>query len=292
MRSPELPRSSPAGRRAEDEEDDHDREHTPLKHLAERYWVESRRPLASLVFIAPLLVVYEAGVAWLGAQNGADAFMRWLLDLLGFGQHLLLPALTVCILLAWHYLSRQPWRLSGGVLSGMAAESLLLGVCLCLVCLAWGAGDARRRHRREDQAERGVNRGAAGGGHLRGTALPADPLVALGLGVAAGGIAPGRARSWRCWAAACCLLPPITSARTARSSCGPASCSALWRACSFRRCSSTAGSASPPAATPPMTCWCPCSMRIGACLDGGRGEGIPAEEAFQRLHTKDDNLSK
>ncbi len=114
-------------------------EHAPLRHLAERYWVESRRPLASLVFIAPLLVAYEAGAAWLGAQNGADAFMRWLLHLLGFGQYLLLPALTVCILLAWNHLARQPWRLSGGVLSGMAAESLLLGVCLCLVYLAWGA---------------------------------------------------------------------------------------------------------------------------------------------------------
>jgi membrane protease YdiL (CAAX protease family) len=41
--------------------------------------------------------------------------------------------------LAWHHLAHQPWRLSGGVLSGMAAESLLLGACLCLVCLAWGA---------------------------------------------------------------------------------------------------------------------------------------------------------
>ena len=64
-------------------------EHTPLGQLAERYWVESRRPLASLVFIAPLLIVYEVGVLLLGVQNGADAFMRRLLDLLGFGQHFL-----------------------------------------------------------------------------------------------------------------------------------------------------------------------------------------------------------
>ena len=66
-------------------------EHAPLGQLAERYWVESRRPLASLVFIAPLLIVYEVGVLLLGVQNGADAFMRRLLDLLGFGQHFLLP---------------------------------------------------------------------------------------------------------------------------------------------------------------------------------------------------------
>ena len=108
-------------------------EHTPLGQLAERYWVQSRRPLASLVFIAPLLIVYELGVLLLGVQNGADVFMRRLLDLLGFGQHFLLPVLTVCILLGWHYLSRQPWQLSGGMISAMAVECVVLGVCLRVI---------------------------------------------------------------------------------------------------------------------------------------------------------------
>ena len=108
--------------------------HVPLGQKAERYWVESRRPLAGLVFIAPLLVIYEVGVTLFGAnQNGADAFLRWLLDIFGFSQHLVLPLLTVCILLGWQYLSRQPWRVSVGVVSTMAVESLLLGLCLRLV---------------------------------------------------------------------------------------------------------------------------------------------------------------
>jgi len=106
-------------------------EHVPLIHRAERYWVESRRPLASLVFITPLLVTYEVGVLWLGVRpNGAHDFMRRLLDLFGFGQHFLLPGLIVGILLGWHYLSRQPWQLSGGILSAMAVESILLGLCV------------------------------------------------------------------------------------------------------------------------------------------------------------------
>jgi hypothetical protein len=109
-------------------------EHVPPGHLAEQYWVESRRPLASLIFLAPLLVTYEAGVLLLGVQqNGAHAFLRWLLELLGFGQHLLLPVLMVCILLAWHFLAREPWRLSGGIISGMAVECLGLGICLRLI---------------------------------------------------------------------------------------------------------------------------------------------------------------
>jgi membrane protease YdiL (CAAX protease family) len=110
-------------------------EHIPLGQRAETYWVESRRPLASLVFIAPLLIVYELGVLLLGVQNGADDFMRSVLNQMGFG-HFLLPILTVCILLGWHYLSRQPWRISGGVLSAMAVECLLLGVCLKVIVFA------------------------------------------------------------------------------------------------------------------------------------------------------------
>ena len=66
---------------------------------AENYWIQSRRPVVSLVFIAPLLVIYEGGVLLWGVQNGADAWMRQFLDLMGFSQHLLLPLLTVCVLL-------------------------------------------------------------------------------------------------------------------------------------------------------------------------------------------------
>ena len=67
---------------------------TPLGHFAERYWVESRQPLASLIFIAPLLGVYEAGVLAFGrnaGRNGADAWMRQMLEQLGFSQYYLLP---------------------------------------------------------------------------------------------------------------------------------------------------------------------------------------------------------
>ncbi len=100
---------------------------------AEYYWNESPQPLASLVFVAPLLVLYEVGVVWLGPEavrNGADAWLRALLRLAGFGQYFLLPCLTVSLLLAWHYLSRRPWRICPGVLYGMVGECLLLAVVL------------------------------------------------------------------------------------------------------------------------------------------------------------------
>jgi len=103
---------------------------------ASDYWHQSRQPLASLMFVVPLLVVYEAGVLFLGPQairNGADVWLRGLLDLLGLGQYFLLPVLTVGILLAWHHATGRPWDVSRGVLSGMLVESVLLGFCLRLI---------------------------------------------------------------------------------------------------------------------------------------------------------------
>lgn len=103
---------------------------------ADNYWAQSRRPLASLLFILPFLAVYEFGVLSLGpmaVRNGVDVWLRNLLDWVGFGQYFLLPLLTIGILLAWQYTSREPWRVSRGVLCGMAMESLMLAMCLRLI---------------------------------------------------------------------------------------------------------------------------------------------------------------
>lgn len=100
------------------------------------YWAESRQPLASLVFITPILLFYEAGVLWLGpraVRNGADVWLRGLLDLLDLSQYFLLPILTVGILLAWHNTTGRAWRVRREVVSGMAVESALLAVALRLI---------------------------------------------------------------------------------------------------------------------------------------------------------------
>lgn len=109
---------------------------TALARLADGYWAEAARPLTSLVFVAPLLVTYEVGVRVLGAEaarNGADVWMRRVLECLDFDQYFLLPILAVSILLGWHYTTHQPWRISRGVLSGMIAECVVLAVCLRVV---------------------------------------------------------------------------------------------------------------------------------------------------------------
>ncbi len=106
------------------------------------YWQQSRRPLTCLAFVAPLLALYEVGVLWLGPlamRNGADVWLRQLLDLLGFGQYFLLPVLTVAILLGWHHTTRQTWQVVPSVLYGMLAECLLLAVTLVVIARLQGA---------------------------------------------------------------------------------------------------------------------------------------------------------
>jgi membrane protease YdiL (CAAX protease family) len=105
-------------------------------NVPDDYWRAAKRPLASLLFVAPLLVFYEVGVLVLGPQamrNAADVWLRALLDWLGFGSYFLLPALTCAALLAWHYATRQPWHVRSRVLYGMLVESLVFGFALLLI---------------------------------------------------------------------------------------------------------------------------------------------------------------
>lgn len=104
-----------------------------LSQAASFYWCQSRRPLASLAFVVPLLVLYEGGVLLLGRQavrNGADVWLRQFFDTIGLSQYFLLPALTIGLLLAWHHVARDRWRLSAGVLYVMFAECAVLGLVL------------------------------------------------------------------------------------------------------------------------------------------------------------------
>jgi len=108
----------------------------------DRYFRQSVRPLASLAFVLPLMLVYEVGVLVLGPEairNGADVLMRQLLDMLGFGQYFVLPVATCVILLAWHHMRREPWRFSPRVLAVMFAESVAWALLLFAVhCVMTG----------------------------------------------------------------------------------------------------------------------------------------------------------
>ena len=97
------------------------------------YWADSARPLVCLAFVAPMLVIYEAAVFWLGpaaVRNGADVWLRTLLDVVGFGQYFLLPLLTCGILLGWHHARHEPWQLSNRTIRLMWLESAFYALLL------------------------------------------------------------------------------------------------------------------------------------------------------------------
>src|SRR5690242_17510412 len=92
------------------------------------YWHESELPRASLVFLLPLIAVYEVGTRFLtvAAREGQDqqiiAFrlLRQFFGLFGArGCHL--PALAVVgILLAWHIARNDRWVVKPQTLAWMA----------------------------------------------------------------------------------------------------------------------------------------------------------------------------
>ena len=100
------------------------------------YWQQSRRPLTSLVFVLPLLVIYEGGVLVLGPDaihNGVEQWLRSGLSWLGFGQYFLLPLLTIALLLAWHHTTGEPWHVQASVVYRMFIESGVWAVALIVL---------------------------------------------------------------------------------------------------------------------------------------------------------------
>lgn len=109
------------------------------RDAADDYWAIARQPLTCLIFLTPLLILYEAGVLWVGGsqaeslRNGADFWMRGWLRELGAGQPCLLPVFVVCGLLIWQIAGKYPWRVSADAMLGMLAESLLFAFCLVVL---------------------------------------------------------------------------------------------------------------------------------------------------------------
>lgn len=103
------------------------------------YWRETQRPFCNLVFLLPLLLIYEIGVHWAGrsqgtsVRNGADAWMRVWLNQTGLEIAWMPPLLLLAALLVWQLRSRQPWKMTWDTLGGMAAESLLYAFILIML---------------------------------------------------------------------------------------------------------------------------------------------------------------
>ncbi|MGL6074266.1 MAG: CPBP family glutamic-type intramembrane protease [Fimbriiglobus sp.] len=101
------------------------------------YFSATRHPWAGLVFLLPLLIVYEGGVLYfggtegIGIRGGADEWLRFGLSRYGLGQAWAAPILVVGVLLVqcfldWANRPKQPV----GICFGMLLESIAFAAIL------------------------------------------------------------------------------------------------------------------------------------------------------------------
>jgi len=140
------------------------------------YATASARPLHILVFLLPLMVLYELGSVFYlaGAARGADtigargilaAFFRTF----GAASLHLPPIALGVVLLAWHILLSDPWRVRAKVLAGMWLESAMWALPLLVFSLVISRGNA--------------NPAFAGEVHLSDFPWQARLTISLGAGI-------------------------------------------------------------------------------------------------------------
>jgi membrane protease YdiL (CAAX protease family) len=101
-----------------------------------RYAREARRPLQSLLFLIPLMLVYEVGTRWgaTGRRPAGDllaySVIENLLGWFGLVGSWLPPAVLVLSLLVWQHRRRERWRVRWSILPAMLVESLALAIPL------------------------------------------------------------------------------------------------------------------------------------------------------------------
>jgi membrane protease YdiL (CAAX protease family) len=125
--------SATATRAARHRDADDDAPPPLARELPDGYLRRSELPFASLVFLLPLIVLYEVGTrqfatdAWAQTEHRIIAFklMQDFFRLFGASGRYL-PALAVVgILLGCHIARNDPWRVHPATLVGMAIEGLL-----------------------------------------------------------------------------------------------------------------------------------------------------------------------
>lgn len=109
---------------------------------ANAYFDASKKPLQILVFLLPLVIVYEIGLAFFlptdegVLTNKAHETLLRFFDTFGItaGGGLYLGGIVlVVVLLVWHILTKDKWKIDRSVLGLMVAESILLTIPLIVL---------------------------------------------------------------------------------------------------------------------------------------------------------------
>ena len=101
----------------------------------EHYFLRSQQPLQALIFLLPLIVLYELGALFYatpvtGRRLSARSYMQDFLELFGAVGDYLPGLAVVVVLLAWHVAQRDRWRFQPWLYPGMLLESAALAVPL------------------------------------------------------------------------------------------------------------------------------------------------------------------
>jgi hypothetical protein len=109
------------------------------------YWRATRHPAPCLAFVLPLLCIYEYGVITLGGaqaisvRNGADAWLRWLLNAAGPNFGLLAPIFIGLGLIFWALRRRSDAPTdTPAVVMGMVLESIGFAIGLWALSRSFG----------------------------------------------------------------------------------------------------------------------------------------------------------
>jgi membrane protease YdiL (CAAX protease family) len=100
------------------------------------YLKQSERPLQSLVFLLPLILIYEIGRRYAQSRLLAFLLLRQFFAIFGANASYLPALLLVGILLIWHFLRRDKWTVHVNTLMGMYLESTLLALPLLALAAA------------------------------------------------------------------------------------------------------------------------------------------------------------
>jgi len=104
--------------------------------LLDRYFEQSERPLHSLIFVLPLIVLYQFSPTTNPAQLIAFELLDRFFRFFGASGLIVPPLAVVGILLVWHLARGDKWEVNLGTLLGMLLESALLTLPLFALAVA------------------------------------------------------------------------------------------------------------------------------------------------------------
>lgn len=116
---------------------------TPTPDPLPSYWQRSRQPLQGLFFLLPMIVLYELGTL-VYATDHANGVIRFIyarsllsdfFELLGATGYYLPGLIVGIVLLSWHLVRGDPWRMEPRLYLSMWIEAVILALPLLVYAL-------------------------------------------------------------------------------------------------------------------------------------------------------------